>query len=75
MSATDGMGRRNPIVEAVARRSTSTLPITTPTVTPATVAMLRPMAQPRMVSSSAVQNAPDESRAPSARAISLNGGR
>jgi hypothetical protein len=55
MSATDGIGRRNSTVEAVTARSNGTLPISTPTATPATIATARPSAQPRRVCASATQ--------------------
>ncbi len=75
MSATDGMGRRNSMVEAVTARSTGTDPITTPATTPATTAMARPRPQPVRVSPSAVQNASSPSSCHRARPISEAGGR
>ena len=55
MSATDGMGRRNSMVEAVNSRVNRELPIRMPRTMPATAAIARPSAQPCRVSRTAVQ--------------------
>jgi hypothetical protein len=56
ISATDGIGRRNSIVDAVSARSTGTAPMTTPTATPASTAIASPITHVRRVWPSAVQN-------------------
>ena len=43
ISATDGTGRRNSIVDAVTRAATAPYPMTTPITTPATSEIASPM--------------------------------
>lgn len=75
ISATEGIGRRNSIVEAVASRRYGTTETTSPTATLATTAAVSPSAQPVRVSPSAVQKAPSPASRPSAAAIRLVGGK
>jgi hypothetical protein len=74
ISATDGIGRRNSIVEAVAARSTGTEPISAPSASPAATASARPTSQVRSVWASATQNSGRPACPPSATAIRLVGG-
>ena len=55
MRATDGIGRRNSMVEAVKRRRNVDEPTTRPMTTAATVEIVRPIAQPFRVSPVAAQ--------------------
>ncbi|GAP47627.1 short-chain dehydrogenase/reductase SDR [Streptomyces azureus] len=75
ISATDGMGRRNSIVEAVAARRYGTTEISTPATIPAQDAIARPSAQPVSVSPSAVQKAKSAISSASASAMRLVGGK
>src|SRR5215216_5422881 len=73
--ATEGMGRRNSMVEPVAARRAGTLPSSRPSPTPAATATARPIAHPSRVSPSAVQNDGRPSSSARAPAIRLVGGR
>src|SRR5512132_3487820 len=73
--ATEGIGRRNSMVEAVAARRAGTLPISRPSPTPPATARARPMAQPSRVSPRATQNDGSPSSSARAAAIRLVGGR
>ena len=75
ISATDGIGRRNSMVDAVASRSTAIDPMKIPSTMPATRAMDNPVAHVRSVSASACQKTGVCSRSSSAGTISENGGR
>src|SRR5215218_469122 len=75
ISATEGIGRRNSMVEAVAARRAGTLPISSPSPTPPATATARPMAQPSRVSPRATQNEGSPSSSARAAAIRLVGGR
>jgi hypothetical protein len=75
MSATEGTGRRNSIVEAVYRRSTSMLPSSRPREIPATSAMDNPIPHPSKVSVIASQNPGVCTSATIAVTIALSGGK
>ena len=75
ISATEGIGRKNSIVEWVSVRSTCELPMAMPITTPAITDMTSPIAQASSVSPSAVQNSALCSSLNSATMMVLNGGR
>src|ERR1700754_1250307 len=74
ISATDGIGRRNSMVDAVAARSTGMIPMSTPATTPSTTAIARPSSQVRTVSTTASQNRSSPICSPSVARIRLVGG-
>jgi hypothetical protein len=73
--ATEGIGRRNSMVEAVIALSSGALPITRPAATPISMARIRPIAQPRSVCPTAIQKSPSCTSRPSEEAIEVAGGR
>src|SRR5829696_8634427 len=73
--ATEGIGRRNSMVEAVTARRAGTLPISSPSPTPPATARAKPMAQPCRVWPRAAQNEGWPSSSARAAAIRLVGGR
>ena len=75
MSATEGIGRRNSIVEAVNSCRNRKLPMTRPAAMPSTIARMRPIAQPRRVRPRFVQKAGSPSSSTKVRKIVLAGGR
>ena len=75
ISATDGIGRRNSIVEAVIMRTIGMLPMMRPRTMPAMIAMDSPIAQPRRVSPSADQKSDRCASSASLPKISDRGGR
>ena len=75
MRATEGIGRRNSIVERVARSRNRLEPMAKPSTVPATTAIARPIAQLTMVSPTSRQNCRSRSIPAKRTSTSLAGGR